>query len=158
MSKNNILRESISFPLGTNFIVRKVASTLRMPVSEARSIISLFKDGHAAEPVAKRLGAVLNDLKSEWLVKFQESLSNLSHDIFVPSDIYLRADKEMHSFFLEAIKTEQFNQYTLTQSKFKVTFLDPEVFHGMALYGENVIRDSSLIVDSIYINRFLTHI
>ena len=155
MIKRNILRESISFPFGLNFMIRAVAESLHCSLGEAESSIYLFKDGHASEPVAKVLGPVIDKLKKEWLSKFQESLSNLSNDISVPATIYLTIDKEMATFFSETIKTEQFNQYTLTKSKFEVTFLGPEVFHGLVEFGENVARETFLIIDSIYINRFL---
>lgn len=155
MVKKNILRESISFPLGVNFMIRGVASRFRCSLSEAKSLISLFKDGHAEKSAAKKLGSVMDNLRIEWLDKFQESLSNLSNDISIPAVIYLAVDKEMADFFSEIIKTEQFNQYTLTESKFKVVFLGAEVFHGMAAFEDKVVRDPFLIIDSIYVNRFL---
>ena len=155
MVKKNILRESVSFPLGPNFMVRGVASALTCSLSEARSFISLFKDGHATKAVIKKLGPVINKLKMEWLDKFQTSLSNLSNDISVPATIFLTIDKEIADFFSELIKTEQFNQYTLTESKFKIIFLDAKLFHGLAQFEENVVRETFLIIDSIYINRFL---
>ncbi len=155
MTKKNILRESISFPLGISFIVRGVASALHCSLAEAKSYISLFKDGHAAEPVANTLNLVISKLRKEWLMKFQESLSNLSNDISVPSTIYLTVDKDLTDFFSETIKTEQFNQYTLTESKFSIIPLGAEVFHGLATFEENVIRNPFLIIGAIYTNRFL---
>jgi len=155
MIKNNIFHESISFPLGLNFMIRGVASALKSSLNEARSLISLYKDGHAVESTVKKIGSVIEKLKGDWLLKFQESLSSLSKDISVPATIYLVAEKEMADFFSEIIKTEQFNQYTLTESKFKIVFLGAEAFHSMVLFKENVNRDSVLIIDSIYINRFL---
>ncbi|HTE48656.1 MAG TPA: cell division protein FtsA [Candidatus Paceibacterota bacterium] len=155
MVKKNILRESISFPLGLNFMIRGVAAALRLSFAEAKSLISLFKDEHAAESETKNLGSAIDKLKKEWLLKFQKSLSTISNDISVPATIYLAVDKEMLNFFSETIKTEQFNQYTLTESKFKVVFLDAKVFHGLAQFEENVVRDIFLIIDSIYIDRFL---
>jgi len=155
MIKKNTLRESISFPLGLNFMIREVASMSHSSLSEAKSLISLLKDGHATESVAKDLGSVIDKLKMEWLDKLQDSLAHISNDISIPETIYLTVDKEMADFFTETIKTEQFNQYTLTESKFNVVFLGTEVFHGMALFKESVIRDPDLIIDSIYINRFL---
>lgn len=155
MIKKNILHESISFPLGFNFMIRKVASLSHSSLAEAKSLIFLFKDGHATESVADKLGPTIDKFKKEWLVKFQESLANLSNDISVPSTVYLAVNKDLSSFFMEIIKNEQFNQYTLTESKFKVIFLGAEVFHGMATFEEDVVRDPFLIIDSIYINRFL---
>src|SRR3989338_2568543 len=138
MIKKNALRGSISFPLGCNFIVRGIASALSSSPSEAKSLISLSKDGHAAESVVKKLEPALTKLKAEWLDKFQESLSNLSNDISIPATIYLTLDTEMAAFFSEIIKTEQFNQYTLTESKFKIVFLSADVFHGMAAFDGNI--------------------
>jgi cell division ATPase FtsA len=158
MIKKNILRDSISFPLGRNFLARGVASNLGYTLNEANSLISLFKDEHIEKTLAKKLAPIIDRLKTEWLKKFQESLANLSNDISIPATIYIAIDKDLADFFSETIKTEQFNQYTLTESKFKVIFLSTELLHGIAVFKENVIRESFLIIDSIYINRFLTKI
>jgi len=155
MVKKNTLRESMSFPLGRNFLIRGVASDLDCTLSEADSFISLFKDGHAEESIAKKLTLILDKLKTEWLNKFQESLANLSKDISIPSTIYIAIDKDLVDFFSEIIKTEQFSQYTLTESKFEVIFLNTELLHRVVEFKENVIREPFLIFDSIYINRFL---
>ena len=156
MVKKNTLRESISFPLGYNFITRKIASLLHFSLDEAKSFFSLFKDGHASESAVKKISPVMDKLKMEWLGKFQESLANLSNDISIPSTIYIAVDKDVADFFCRIIETEQFNQYSLTESKFKVIFLSAEIFHNMATFDGNVIRDTFLIIDSIYICRFLT--
>jgi len=155
MIKKNTLRESSSFPLGRNFIIRGVSSILRSSLDEAKSFISLFQNGHTALDMSKKLSPIIDKLKMEWLQKFQESLANLSNDISIPETIYMVVDKDLAGFFCETIENEQFNQYTLTESKFKVVFLSVEVFHGMATFEENIVRDSGLIIDSIYINRFL---
>jgi cell division ATPase FtsA len=155
MIKKNALHESISFPLGCNFLTREVASALNSGLDEAKSFISLLKDGHMEEKLTKKITPVMEKLKAEWQGKFQESLSNLSGDISVPSTVYITTDKEMASFFSEMIKTEQFNQYTLSESKFEVIFLDTQTLHDVVIFKEGVTREPGLIIDSIYINRFL---
>ena len=97
----------------------------------------------------------MEELQQEWLKKFQESLVNLSNDISIPATIFMAIDKDLADFFSETIKTEQFSQYTLTESKFEVIFLGPQILHGTAVFEENVVREPFLIIDSIYINRFL---
>jgi len=155
MVKKDILRASISFPLGRNFLVRGIASILDCTLDEALSYVSLYKEGHITDAALKKVEPVINKLKNEWLVKFQESLVNLSNDISIPATIFLTIDQELADFFTETIKSEQFNQYTLTESKFKVVFLGTQALHGVALFEENVSRDSFLIIEAIYINRFL---
>ena len=155
MVKKNILRDSISFPMGRKFLIRGVASKLKCTLSEANSLISLFKDGHAEASVAEKMSMVMDELKKEWLVEFQKSLANLSNDISIPSTIYLTADKDLADLFSETIKAEQFNQYTLTESKFSIVFLDIQLFHNIAVFADSLVNESNLILDSVYINRFL---
>ncbi len=154
MIKKNALCESISFPLGRNFLTRGVVAGLNCTLDEANSFISLLKDGHAEGKFDKEVTPIINKLRSEWLLTFQKSLADLSSDISIPSYIYVTIDKEMADFFSETIKTEQFNQYTLAESKFEVVFLNTVMLHGIVAFEEPVIRESSLIIDSIYINRF----
>lgn len=157
MVKKNILRESISFPLGCNFFTRGVASDLGCTLSEADSFISLFKDGHAEKSIAKKLILILNKLRKEWLKEFQDSLVNLSNDISIPSIIYIVIDDDLADFFSETIKNEQISQYTLTESKFEVVFINAEFLHKIAVFQEKICGPF-LIIDSIFINRFLLKI
>jgi hypothetical protein len=153
MVKKNVLRESISFPLGTNFMVRGIALGLNCTLEEGRSFLALYKDGHAVGSLAKSLDPLVTDLKNIWLKKFQESLAGLSNDISIPSQIFLAVDGEYGEFFRDIIKTEQFNQYTLTESKFNVTFLALEELNNAVTFAQSAERDPFIIISSIYINR-----
>ncbi|MEI6280420.1 MAG: cell division FtsA domain-containing protein [bacterium] len=155
MIKKNSLRESTTFPLGCNFLSRGISTELGCTLNEASSLVSLFKDGHAKESANKKLLATMDKLKISWLKKFQDSLANLSNDISIPSTIYIVVDKNLSSFFCETIKAEQFNQYTLTESKFKIILLGVESLHGIVSFEESVAREPLIIVCSSYINRFL---
>lgn len=154
IARKNSLCESSSFPIGLNFIIRGIASTQGCNLDEAKSFFSLYKEGHMEDGAKKRLEPVIINLKKEWLRHFQESLANLSSDISLPSVIFLTVDQDLAEFFTEVIKTEQFNQYTLTESKFKVVFLGSQALHGIAVFEGDVIRDPFIIIEAIYINRF----
>lgn len=155
MVKKNMLRESTSFPSGRNFLIRGVATGIGSTLGEAESLISLFTAGHAAPAVAQKLSLVINNLKTEWLRKFQEALAGLSGDISIPATIYLATEKDLADLFCDTVRNEQFNQYILTESKFEVILLDTKVLHGLAIFDDSASRDPNLILDSIYINRFL---
>lgn len=157
MIKHNTLRESTSFPLGINFMIRSISSTMKCSLGEAKSLISLFKDGHASASTVKSLEPAISKLKSEWLVNFQQSLANLSNDISIPAFVYTTVDKDLAEFFAEIIKTEQFNQYTLTESKFQIVFLNIENLHGIAEFEKETIWNAFLTIDAVYINRFLNN-
>ena len=155
MIKKDILSDSISYPLGHNFMIRKLAKSLNCTLNEAKSLIFLYKDGHALESTEKKLEPIIGKLKMEWLKGFQESLVNLSNDISIPANIFVTVDQELIDFFSKIIKTEQFSQYTLTESEFRITFLDTKTLHGYTIFKNDVNRDPFLIIESIYINRFI---
>jgi len=155
MIKKDILCNSISFPVGSNYMTRKVAGALNCTLDEARSYISLYKDKHMIESIGRKFEPIMHKLKTDWLKNFQESLAALANNLAVSSTIFLTVDKNLVDFFSEIIKSEEFNQYHLTDSKFKIVFLGTQTLHGMATFEESVIRDSFLTLESIYINRFL---
>lgn len=156
MVKKDILRESTSFPLGKNYIIRSLANDLKMPTQQAKSMLVLYNEGHLAEDAKLKIEPVIAKIKVDWVRIFQETLSTLTNDISIPATIFITVDQDFLSFFSEIIKTEQFNQYTLTESKFRIVFLGTEALHGIALFDDKVLRDPFTIIESIYINRFLS--
>jgi len=155
MVKKNALGSSVSFPLGRNFIIRKVADNLHCTLSEAKSFISLYKDGHAVESTFKKIEPVMSRIKTEWLKEFEKSLINISDDFSIPSTIFITIDPDLIDFFSKIIKNEQFSQYNLTDSGFKIIFLDSKIFHEIVTFKDGVNRDLFLTLESIFINRFI---
>lgn len=156
MVKKDALCGSFSFPMGCNFMIRGVAKFLDCALDEAKSFISIYKSGHASESINKKLEPVINKLKTEWLKKFQESLADLSNNISIPATVFMTVDQDLADFFAKIIRTEQYSQYILTESKFKVIFLGTQMLHGIAVFRENTTRDPFLIIGSVYINRFFS--
>ena len=155
MIKKDVLNDSISYPLGCNFMIRKVADSLGCTLSEAKSLILLFKDKHAVASTEKKLEPIINKLKTEWLSEFQKSLVNLSDDISIPATIFITVEQNLADFFSEIIKKEQLTQYTLTESEFRVIFLGTQTLHSIAAFKDETNRDPFLIIESVYINRFI---
>ena len=156
MIKDDVLHSSISFPLGENFLIRGVSSILDCSLEEAIPLISLYKNEHMSDSSLNKIEPIIKKLRNEWLSKFQESLSNISNDISVPATVLLTVSQEFSDFFTETIKSEQFSQYILTESKFNVIFLGNQAFNGMVTFSENTLRDPVLVIDSIYVNRLLS--
>ncbi|MBI5139614.1 hypothetical protein HZA26_03320 [Candidatus Nomurabacteria bacterium] len=153
--KKEVLSESASFPLGNNFMIRKIASTLKCSLGEAKSLFSLYIDGHADLATEKKLESIMTGLKEEWLKSFQETLTNLSKDISIPSTVFITIDQELAPFFSEIIRNEQFNQYVLTEEKFNIILMDTKTVHGLVNFKGIIPRDPFLSIEAIYINRFL---
>ena len=155
MVKKDVLCSSVSFPHGENFLIRQIASTLGFSLEEAVSLLALYKSDHMSDSSVLKIEPIIKKLKNEWLIKFQEALTNISNDISIPSTIFLTVDQRFSDFFTDTIKSEQFSQYILTESKFNIVYLGNQAFSEAISFGENIERDSLLAIESIYINRFL---
>lgn len=153
--KDEILKESATFPMGSHFITRGISKSLNCSIDDARSCITLYDNCHMHKIDEVKFQEALKTLKTEWLNKFQSTLSVLSSDISIPATVFITVDPSLAKFFSETIKTEQFSQYTLTEAKFRVLFLGLDALHGIAVVPEGVSKDSSILIESIYINRFL---
>lgn len=155
MIKKNILRESISFPKGRNFLVRGVAESLGTSLDEAASLIALWKDRHAEDSVQARLDAIMQKLRTEWLSQFQDSLAHLSNDISIPGTVYVTTEGNFAEIFSDIIRAEQFSQYTLAESKFDITLVNQGILHDLVIFEDAAPRDPALAIDCVYINGFL---
>jgi hypothetical protein len=153
--KDDVLATSISFPKGINFLVRQIAEGLDCSAEDARSLLSLYNSGHASQATEKKLESFIEGLKRDWLEGFQQSLASLSHEISLPSMVFITVERGFTDFFREVIQMEQYSQYTLTESKFDIVFLGAAELHGETAVKEGVIADPLILLESIYINRFL---
>lgn len=156
MIKKDIMGSSISFPVGLNFMARGISQAMKCSLDEAKSLMSLYKEGHASALTEETLKPAVNKLRTEWLNQLQVALANLSNDISIPATIFLTVDLNYADFFSDLIKKEQFSQYTLTESKFTIRFLGNEELHDAVTFEKDVHRDAFLVLESIYINRFLS--
>lgn len=155
MIKKDTLCTSISFPLGINSMIRGIGTEMNCSLDEAKSYLSLYRDGHAENQIQKKLEIVIKKIKADWLTKFQNSLVNMSNDISIPATVFLTSEKEYSDFFTETIKAEQYNQYTITESKFTVIFLGSKTLHDF-VFEDSKMFDPFLMMESIYINRFVS--
>ncbi|MCX6757929.1 MAG: hypothetical protein NTZ44_03570 [Candidatus Nomurabacteria bacterium] len=155
MIKKEIIQASISFPKGKNSLLRDLSISLGKSLDQVSSLFNLYSQGHADSGITKIINQSLIKTTEDWLKKFQNALVHISNDISIPSTIFLTGDDDVVDWFVETIRNEQFNQYTLTESKFKIIIINNTMLHGIATFEENVVRDRFIIIASIYISRFL---
>lgn len=153
--KENILKESATFPIGSHFMTRGISKALNCSLADAYSSIMLYESGHMITNNENIFQESFKKLRTEWLSKFQSTLASLSSGISIPATVFITIDPSLAKIFSETIRTEQFNQYTLTESKFRLIFLNSNALHGIAEVKEEYKKDPFIIISSIYINRFL---
>jgi cell division ATPase FtsA len=67
MVKKDILCSSVSFPIGINYFIRELASSLGCTLDEAKAYLSLYKDKHMVKSVGRKFEPVMVELEMDWL-------------------------------------------------------------------------------------------
>ncbi len=151
--RDGILSESASFPSGKNFVVRRVSTGLNRTGPDALALINLATSGSINQNMKPDMDKLLEKARTEWLSYFQSALANMSSDLSLPSTVFLTADADMAAWFQNAIKTEQFNQYILTEKQFNVILIGAESLHTFVSTDSVKERDPFLMLETIVVNR-----
>ncbi|MES2416098.1 MAG: hypothetical protein V4504_00125 [Patescibacteria group bacterium] len=152
--KKDVLVESVSFPYGKNFILRNLSKKLGYDIDHTKSLFALYIEGHLERKMTEKIIKELHSITNEWLKQFGASLNLLSNHMLLPHTLFFSTDEDMIQYFTEVMQKEETHQYTKTISKFKIIPIDTKILHGNAHFSEAVSRDSALIMQSIYINRY----
>lgn len=128
--RRGILIETFSFPLGRNFLIRRIASGQKRTISEAESLNSLLLEDSLSMESKEKLSLIVAAAKTEWISEFGKALANLSGELYVPNEVFLSIDNDISTLFTSWIEEEALNQYTLSHEKFIVMAFPRNQFYG----------------------------
>lgn len=141
--------QSVSFPRGRNFILRRLSAGLKRSITEAVSICTLYVEGKVEDSIKDSCTRILTEAKNEWLSAFQSSLFSVSNELSLPDTVLLTCHGDVAPWFVETIRREEFHQYTLTEREFNVILLDAELFHEALVFGNGVPRHPFIMIEAL---------
>ena len=147
--REGALIQSVSFPLGRNFILRKLSAGLNRSMAEALSICTLYSEDKIGDPVKAQCTEILKSAKDQWLDAFQKTIFSVSNELSIPNTILLSVGTDIALWFIETISREEFHQHSLTGKEFKVVVLDAQLFRDSLSYAEAVPRNPCIIIETI---------
>ncbi len=156
MTKNGVLVKNVAFPLGKNFLIRRIASKFNTGVEEAESLFSMFNSGNSDVATRDRLNKVLEEAKKEWILSFTEVLQAFSGDSYIPNSVFITADNDVQEWYMNAINEEEFGQFTLTNDKFEIKILNEKLMSKFcSLKNGNNLKDPFIILETIFAGRVM---
>lgn len=145
--------QSISFPIGKNFILRRLARSLNRSLSESATLCMLYMEDKMDTSMKNVCEKILNESKGEWLGAFQKTLLSMTNEIALPDTILLAVDSEIAPWFVELTSREEFHQYSLSEKEFKVIQLNAELFHEKLIFSEGVPRNPFIMLEALGIKK-----
>lgn len=151
--EDNVLVKSISFPLGKNFIVRRIASGMNTIPEEAKSLLNMMRTGKSNKETNIYLENILREVRKKWLASFTQGITTLSKGHSVPSTVFFTADSDIAEWFVESIEKEEFAQVVLTSGMFDVRFLDAKVLEKFCSFKKGTMKDPFIALEAIFANK-----
>lgn len=150
--RDNVLQETRTFPKGKNFLLRKISLGFGGSPEEALSYLSLFSSKKLEDQEAQKLKKIMSEAGKEWLSELRGSLYSLSRDGgFLPHDMFITADEDVSSWFLENIQDQEMPEITLAEKTFTVRHLDASFLSSFCESAHGAVPDPFLMIEGIFL-------
>lgn len=124
----DVLRETVSFPFGENWLIRNLATELKTTPEEVRSLLRARLASHASGAAEKDLEQALLKLRPEWISAFRESLVLALDDSFLSGEIFLLGDASIVPIFKRWLEAESWQNIILGDKKLSAIIIDPRSY------------------------------
>jgi hypothetical protein len=155
--RDNVLQETVAFPLGKNFLIRKIAGETDSTFQEALSQFHMAKGEELEEEHDKKVKKALDAASKEWITAFQNALKSVSgRKELLPRDIFITADDDVSKWFIENLQDSGSDSFSVVGNVFNVRHLNGSFLSSFCDSETAVERDSFLMIEAIFINRLAT--
>lgn len=150
--RNNTIVETLSFPLGQNFVLRGMASQLNTSPVEARSSLALYFDEKTAPDAKGRIKTVIDHLESEWTEEFQKNLLSLASYTVLPGKVFLITDTPFDMWFSHIMQHADYKSIPLMRDRLGVETIRADVLEKF-VHGEGVADDMFISISAIFAHK-----
>src|SRR3989344_692836 len=151
--RNNRLTASVSYPLGRNFFARTLAREAGVSFDEAFSFLAVHTKEEGNDALAARFRPALLQLESQWMKQFEESLTHIAGEAFLPHSVFVAADSVVSPWVKRGIQNEELYQYTLAAKPFVVNVADATALAPRVVFGPGVEKDPFLMIDALFLEK-----
>lgn len=149
--KNNIITETISFPLGRNFIIRKLMNEVKgINSSIALSMIRVHSDGDTLPKFSAKLREILSQAESDWIELFADSMRDFSKNFFLPTKAFIIAGDNSAPVFADMISKSQLSVRGPGTPTIVAEAIGLPLFDGMVENRQSEGRDPFLSAQAVF--------
>lgn len=141
--KENVLRDTASFPLGRYFFMQDVAKNMGLIPSNtenvdntdntettllspdiAESLIESYVNSKLDISTQQRVEVAIKSAEKNWLESFSSVLRQITTNGALPKDVFLFAPHDIAEIFKQFIENEEYQQFALTAGKFEIKIMN----------------------------------
>jgi cell division ATPase FtsA len=143
--KDGVLMETQSFPLGHNFLLRRIISDFDLSYEGALSALSLYlKKDHNVQ-TNNKMSEAFKIVKTSWLIFLKEIFGDFTKQSLLPKNIFIIADKNIAPVFQVFLKGNELDNFTLVNQPFNPVCL--EHFHLKDCQFNETCNDKDIFLE-----------
>ncbi len=154
--RDNVIIESISFPLGNRSFLRLAMRQLSLQGELATTEVELYLKNALSAERTIALDDVFSKTTHDWSLLFVASIKQLSLKYPIPKNIYLLTNEEYLNFFEKSIKYSSADVFGENQEDFKITSLDSKSLSESTLSNDSGCKDLFLCVTIILLSKLFS--
>lgn len=150
--EKGVIQKSFSFPLGRNFLLRRIAKNLSVSISEVRSYLSMYLAKNIDKKTHEMIEEILQSCEREWQRYFEENGGHILRAGILPKNIFFTTEKEYVWWFQKAISGTAvlFQGAGLSgESSFRIHFIGKTISEMCDFQEEE--RDVSLAAEALFL-------
>lgn len=147
--EDGLLCESVSFPVGKNFLLRKIASTQKIPHVEAETALHMYLEGRMERAQGYRVGDTVHESLTEWRSRLEKALVKIAHKKSAEA-IFFSCDQDVSHIFEESIHGAETGDIHYSP---EIYFFDQYTASQFIVFEPGVSRDPFLGVGALLANK-----
>lgn len=153
LAKDNVLLESISFPAGKNMLVRALVTGMKTAPAAAQTELKLYLENKSNRDHREQVEKILNEAAKEWLMFFEDALSQFSTEFPIPRTIFYTADDDVMKWFESAMKETNFAKFSKEEGTLLVRSLGNAFLSKFVQVLEPDFQDPFIAIESMFANK-----
>jgi len=155
--RKNIIEETVSFKMGKNHLVRKIASEMKTIIEEVPTMLEAYHSGQTNEDLSKKIEKIVIDVKNEWLNLLKESLRMISETFPLPQNFYIIGDDTIIQELTKGLEDNQdLAKYTVFEKPFYITRIKSDALESFFSNKDfyDMKKDVFLTMEAIFADKF----
>jgi len=149
---DSVLKDSASFPFGSNTLFKKVAEKLSLDKRDAEELINLYSAGLLEENRVHKLEKVLLPIEENWKDLFYKCIGSLVYTQYLPNTVFLTTDTALQAWFTKTMSSHNELKSLTSDNRLHVIPIEgPELLNMCRVKGGSC--DPFLMVEAIALAR-----
>jgi hypothetical protein len=134
---SGVLMGAVSYPLGSNFLIRTLAKALNAPAADARTRLRQYQEDEANGKTQETVDRVIGKARTRWQDLLVSSLDEFSSDISVPDYAFVLANQATTDIFADFVDGVSVEKHLLSNDSFRIHAVTDELLSEHVIFDEH---------------------